>query len=278
MSIFQAWQIVGLFYFSYIWVMENVEFKLDTKEIEAYSKKLGTLHKSAYPSAVRATLNGAAFDVKQKTLLKSAKDSFIERQANFFKANSTVDVATGFNVDTMKATVGMSEERLKDKSTNYAVKDLEQQEHGGKIGGKSFIPMKTARVSKSANKIIQQRFRISDVLDENKFLNVNNSRGKTKKQRYVKTAIKAFQLNPSNAYILGNSFRGGNRTLSKIEMVSFTKKGIKIRRTPIYTYRKGREITVAGKNFMKRAAFESSLDMNKIFKKEAEFQFKKHLG
>lgn len=255
-----------------------MDLKLDMNEFNDYAKKLGKLHRSALPTAVRATLNTAAFDVKKNTLIKSAKKAFEERDKNFFKANSTVDMATGWNVDTMKSSVGMMENRLKDNSTNHSVQDLEQQEHGGTIKSKSFIPMRGARTSKNSKKKVSARFRMSQVLDESKYFSTSKSTGKTNKAKFVRTAIYAFKKNPSNAYILGNVWKG-NRTLSKIESIKFNRdRTIKIKRTPLYTYRKGRSITVAGKNFMKRAAHESSLDMNKVFRKEAERQFKKYLG
>jgi hypothetical protein len=85
-------------------------------------------------------LNKAAFDVKQNTMLKSAEASFVKRQPNFFKANSRVEMASGWDLDKMQATVGFNSSGLKGGSNNHAVEDLEQQERGGTIKSRSFIP------------------------------------------------------------------------------------------------------------------------------------------
>ncbi|KKN42121.1 hypothetical protein LCGC14_0716250, partial [marine sediment metagenome] len=71
---------------------------VNTDEVVRYSNKLEKLHRSAFPIAIRGTLNNAAFDVKQKTMPVSAEKEFVNRQPNFFKANSKVNMAKGFNV------------------------------------------------------------------------------------------------------------------------------------------------------------------------------------
>lgn len=179
----------------------------------------------------------------------------------------------------MEATVGMFENKLKNKSTNYAVKDLEQQEEGGTIGGKSFIPLKTSRSGGSTNKMVKANFRLKNVIKSGaNVLDVKKNKAKTKKQQFIRTAIYAKMKFGNDAFVLGNTFGGGNRTLSRVDSISSSMKTrkIQVKRTPLYTYRKGRKITVAGKNFMKRAAHETSLNMDEIFRKEAIFQFKKH--
>jgi hypothetical protein len=256
-----------------------MEIKIDLSRFDDHARKLKNLHRSAFPTAVRNTLTYGAKNTKTKTLLETTKNAFVNRSPNFFKANSKYIEARGWNIDHMKAVVGMYNNKLADKEDNYSVENLEQQEHGGTIKAKSFIPMRKARISNSSGKITKKKFRMNDVLDESKVFSTTKSTGKTDKSRYVRTAIYAFNKNGSNAYILGNVWKG-NRTLSKIDSISYNirTRRIEIKRTPLYTYRKNRKVTVAGKNFMKRAAFESSLDLNRVFKREAEKQFKKYLG
>ena len=86
---------------------------INSNAVVSYTNTLEKLHKSAFPVAIRETLNSAAFDVKKNTMPLSAKKSFIERQPTFFKANSKVDKATGFNTSTMKSTVGFFSNNLK---------------------------------------------------------------------------------------------------------------------------------------------------------------------
>ncbi|MBL4809315.1 MAG: hypothetical protein JKY43_04565, partial [Phycisphaerales bacterium] len=45
-----------------------VEFNVNTDAVVSLTNKLEKLHKSAFPVAVRGTLNSAAFDVKQKSM------------------------------------------------------------------------------------------------------------------------------------------------------------------------------------------------------------------
>ena len=46
---------------------------VNTDAVVALTNKLEKLHRSAFPVAVRSTLNSAAFDMKKDTILKSAK-------------------------------------------------------------------------------------------------------------------------------------------------------------------------------------------------------------
>lgn len=256
-----------------------MEINIDLSRFEDHARKLKKLHRSAFPTAVRNTLTYGAKNTKTKTLLETTKNAFVNRSPNFFKANSKYIEARGWNIDHMRAVVGMYNNKLEDKEDNYSVENLEQQEHGGTIKSRSFIPMRKARTSNSSAKVTRNKFRMNDVLDESKVFSTTKSTGKTDKQKFVRTAIYAFNKNDADAYVLGNVWKG-NRTLSKIDSISYNKRmrRIEIKRTPLYTYRKNRKVAVAGKNFMKRAAFESSLDLNRVFKREAEKQFKKYLG
>jgi hypothetical protein len=56
---------------------------------------------------------------------------FINRKPNFFKANSKVIMAQGYDIKTMRATVGFTPTNA--KYNNFAVNELEQQEHSGTI-------------------------------------------------------------------------------------------------------------------------------------------------
>ena len=94
-----------------------------------FTNTLEKLHRSALPVAIRGALNKAAFDLKQKTMPESADKAFVNRSKNFFKANSRVAMAKGFDIGSMKSVTGFTEGRLRG-SNNFAVQDLEQQELG----------------------------------------------------------------------------------------------------------------------------------------------------
>jgi hypothetical protein len=68
--------------------------------------KLERLTKSAFPSAVRSTLNDAAFEMKKVNILASAKVNMTIRNPTVFKKFTGVKRASGFNVSSMYAEVG----------------------------------------------------------------------------------------------------------------------------------------------------------------------------
>jgi len=142
-----------------------LNIKIDTSKFAELNKEFDKISRSAFPLAVKSTLSDAAFYTKKKTLLDVSQSVFTIRQKNFFKANSKADPAKGMNVNQMVATVGMYDNNLKtiNGRKNYAVSELEQQETGGRIGHKSFIPMKWAR--KGGTGLVKEKFRYSDKPD-----------------------------------------------------------------------------------------------------------------
>jgi hypothetical protein len=250
---------------------------INSDSVVAFTNKLEKLHRSALPVSVRAGLNAAAFDVKKRTMPKTAKQ-FTQRSPTFFKSQSKVAPAKGFDIKTMQSEVGFIPSTGA-KESGGATKDLEQQENSGQIGHRAFIPLKEARAGGSWNRNVKANLRFANL----KNLPIINAQGvrfkghqKKKKQKFVRAAIMAKKLNDSNAFVLGNRYRG-QQTLSKINSISFNKeKGtIKISRTPIYTYKPNRKIAVAGKNFMKRASLESGIRIEKYYVDEALRQIKK---
>lgn len=249
---------------------------LDISEYKEFQKKLEQLHLYAYPSVVRATLTSAAFTAKTKTVDREAKKQFTRRESNFFRANSTFIKASGNDISRMKSTVGMFENKLSNKSTNYAVKDLEQQEDGGNIGGRSFIPMKQARAGGRYNGKIKTKYRLKSI-KRNKFISVNDSDGRSKKQQFVRASIVA--VTKGDGYVLGHKTSSGGRTLFKIDFIrtSINKRRFQMKFTPIYNVKKNRKVKVDSTNFMEKSAIRASKIMPQTFKKESERQFKKYL-
>jgi len=250
-----------------------MKIKVDVTEIDDYAKKLSRLHRKHLPSAVRATLSGAAFEVKKNTLIKSTQRKFTNREKNFFKANSKVIPATGFNIDTMQSVVGMVENKLKG-GNNFAVKDLEKQEAGGIISNKAFIPMRTARVSKSDRKKVRSANRLSD-LKGRRITPVNKSSGKTKKQQFIRAAM--YSIQHGDGYVLGHRTAGGGRTLWKINSISQNarNRSLKINAVPLYNVLKGRTVRVKPTNYMAVAAEMATKKIPAIWEKEAKFQINK---
>jgi hypothetical protein len=252
----------------------SLQLNINSDAVVAFTNKLEKMKRSALPSAIRGALNKTAFHVKTDTMQKYADKSFKKRAPNFFKANSSVERATGFDIKTMKATVGFIDDKLKNKSTNYAVKDLEQQEYGGEINKKDFIAQKKARTGNKSLGVTKKQYRIADIRNA---INSNDVNAKSKKQKFVRAAFKAKSVFGNAAFVIGNKQRNGRFTLSLIKEISKDKNGkLKISRTPLYTYKKGNKEKVKSKKFFQRASLESNMKMTKHFISEAEFQFKKY--
>ena len=236
---------------------------INTDEVVRWTNKLEKMHRSALPLAIRGSLNSAAFDVKQKTMPSTSK-VFTNRSKNFFKANSSVLMAKGFKAKSMQAMVGFTSARLKG-GDNFAVKDLEQQERGGKIGGKSFIPSDEARGG-SNTKAVKPINRLSAITN---IINAKNFRG-NKKQRLIRAIHRAGK----GGYVLGSAISGEN-TLFRVK--SLNKKGA-FKLTPLYDFKKGRKVSVTGTGFMRIASLKSGRKIESFYIKEAKKQIKRLTG
>jgi hypothetical protein len=201
---------------------------------------------------------------------KSAKNTFTQRKANFFKANSRVDMAKGNDVNSMRSMVGFI-------GKQQAVQDLEQQEHGGKIGGRSFIPMDTARTGKNNAKMIKSANQLKKIP---KIINAQKVRFKGSKRKASQRYIRAvFAAKKTGAMVLGN-MNGGKQVLSRIDQLSSERKTRKlvIKRTPLYTFVKNRSVKVKPTGFMKRASFESGAKIDDYFAKHARVEFDRYFN
>ena len=234
---------------------------VNTDKLVVFTNKLEKLHRSAFPVAVRGTLNKAAFDIKTNTMPQSAERTFVNRRKNFFKATSRVDMAQGFNLSSMKSTVGFI-------GNGQAVKDLEEQEYGGTIKGRSFIPTDEARTGGSKAKAVRPVNRLSRVKN---IVNSNTISGKSKKQKFLRAAIQANK----GGFVLGN---GRTKMLYRIISIKKIKGRTIIKKQAIYSYEKGRNVSVSATGFMKSASLKSANDLDKFYIQEAERQFKKYLG
>jgi hypothetical protein len=239
-----------------------MKFNINSDAAVKFTNTLEKLHRSALPNAIRSALNSTAFDVKQNTMPAKAKDEFINRSPNFFKANSRVEMAKGWDLSNMKAIVGFTENGLQG-GNNYAVKDLEQQEHGGTIKSKSFIPTDEARGSKSNAKPVRPVNRLSNVKNVVKA----NKKG-AKKSDFVKSAIHA----GVGGHVIGNFIK---KKLFRIDSIKKSRGAIKIRKTAIYSFEDGRSVQVKATGFMRSASIQSANKMEMFYAIEANKQVKR---
>jgi hypothetical protein len=237
-----------------------MQLNINSKAVVKFTNTLEKLHRSALPSAIGGALNDAAFDVKTNTMPKHARNEFEERQPNFFKANSRFEKATGFDVNSMKATVGFIEGGLKG-GNNFAVRDLEQQEEGGTITHKAFIPMKGAR--RNNRGVVRSNARIEQLKN---IIKVEGASAKNAKEKFVKSMIFAGK----GGFVLSKGI------LWKINSVKRLGNGNHVfNKTALYSVQSKRSVKVQGRHFMRDASLESANRMESFFINQAKRQFQK---
>lgn len=241
-------------------------FNVNTDEVVKHANRLEQMHRSDFPIAVRSTLNDLAFDVKMNTLMQSAEQVFILRNPNFLKRHSAVDKAQGFDVDTMQSEVGIAPRGLK------AAANLEIQEKGGTIKGRSAIYMPTARINKSKFKSVVR----SNYLQKHGTLKGSYTRKGTKKSRAVADAVMAKKTKRLWLYVTGSE-----GTYLKVKNVSFSGKGrsrkVKMNVVPIASYQRGRDVNVKPRPFLENASMKTLQKAHEYFIKNAEKRFEKAL-
>ena len=245
--------------------MGITSFNINTDEAIAHVVRLEKMSKYALPSAIRGTLNNAAFRVKTKDMPLEADQTFENRQPNFFKANSKFESAKGNNVSQLKSSVGFFENKLVNQGSNYAVKDLEQQEEGGAINKRSLIPTIFARKGKNKRGLVRANARLSAIKNMVKAKNIT---AKNDNERFILAASIAGQ----GGFVLYKNFV--YKILSAPSSKLSSRK-TKIKAEPIYSVRQGRRVSVKPTHFMKQATEKAAKDIPRDFNKEAERQITK---
>lgn len=264
----------------------NTVLNINTRELNEFSKRLESLSKTALPNVVRKTLNDAAMDVKKDTMPESAR-VFIPRQKNFFTANSRVEFAkSSSSISNMQSSVGFMEKGLKGEN-NYSVKDLEQQEAGGKIAGRSFIPLRSARIGNSNTGLAKAQFRLSSIME--KIANASDFTGKNDRQKFIHAA----SFVGKGGFVIGTGEESNfvyyiawiGRTDKKHSMskrglgagIKNRKGNTVVNAIPIYSIEGGRNVNVEGTHFMEKASEKTTRKIEKMFIANAEERFKRVL-
>jgi hypothetical protein len=236
---------------------------INTDAVVKHTARLERMHRSALPVAIRGALNKTAFDVKKNTMPAEAKKAFIQRKPTFLKATSKVEPAKGFDIRTMKSTVGFA-------GNSQAVEDLEMQEGGGQIGGRAYIPLKQARAGGNWKKNVRAAVRISDI--KNRIVDSRNAKGKNNAQKFTKSAIHAGK----GGFVIGNRKKGnGNKTLFQIRSIKRIGRDTVIKSVPLFSVKRGKKVSPKPTHFMERASVESAADMERHYIAEAKKQIDK---
>lgn len=243
----------------------NISIQIDSNACVQAAYKLTQVNRSAYPYTCRQTLNKAAMDVKQD-VSDNNKNPFIHRNLTFFKASSRVEFAKGYDVNTMRSIVGFTPNPKRKTKNDYSVKDLEQQEDGGMIGSKTFIPLKRARVSGSPTKQIQGRFRLNTLYGEKGKGIVdadNNKKGKNDAQRLILSAIHA----GVGKAVIG-TMKSGKQIMFYINSYKRVDGNTKVNWTDIYSVKHNRKVEPlkgAHHHFMRDESLCAAQDMQSAF-------------
>lgn len=218
-----------------------VRLDVNTDATIILTAKLEKLHKSAFPNAVRFSLNDVAFEAK-KLVPQNADKNFTIRQNNLFKRFVKVEKATGWDVKNMVSAVGVDANVPKG---NKVAQGLATQETGGNIDGRKLTPHNLGRISGSYGKKVKAK---------NQFKNLDK----------IGTAKK--RVSGSKYFRIKN---GSKETV--FERVSKTKI------VPVYNVRQTKISRVKAKPFIAPSAIQASKQMERIYYKNAQFQFRKYL-
>jgi hypothetical protein len=228
----------------------EIVFNVNTDACVVLVNKIEQLHKSALPLAIRGTLNSAAFDVKQRTLDESATQHFMRRSPTFFKRFSGVNRATGYNIDSMRAEVGMTAEGggASEVKAQIAVANMEVQEEGGKID-KGLDYLAAARTSQSLDKTVTGKRR---------WQNANVVRGAFTKPGTAKSRLVAAAYVAMDTGKLQKTKINGRNFYRQVTAIAKTKKGkVKIKSKLIYVSRNGNIKPVSATHFSRDAAMRT---------------------
>lgn len=240
----------------------SITVKIDSKDFENYRRSLNSLSKSAFPTAVRNTLNNAGFDMKKNELHKAAKEKFkYTRAKNFFKSFSYVNKATGTNVNTMSSKVGLRD--LGKQSAKSAVENMNMHQSGGTINkGNAYLD--DSRVSKNRARFVRKKnyLKKGNVLE--------NLKGNFVQKAYEANKQKKpfWHTKNGNSYlVLIKSFKRTGRG---------KKKKIKIKSELILKKRKNARIKP--NRFIGSAAKRTSAKMPQMYKVEFNKQFQRYVA
>ena len=236
--------------------MANFRFNVNTDAAIILTAKLERMHKSAMPSAIRSTLNDAAFAMKQKEILDSAKSNMNVRNPSFFKRFTGVKRANGFNVGSMYSEVGF-QDRGQNSARKAINKGMESNEFGGQDndGGMYIGKTRTAKGLVKRN----ARFDKAKVLKSKSKSNVARmyASAKSKKQVFINTSKGRFLVQVKKFE------RGASGS------------GPDIKLDFLMRHRKQYVAKAKATHFNKEAALKTQKQMDNFYKKNAEYQFNK---
>lgn len=214
-------------------------FSVNTDSAIELSAKLEKLHRSAFPLAVRGTLNDLAAE-SRLLAINRAETIFTNRTKNFFRSHIIFFKSKNtFDVNKMVSKVGVSGAPSKSKTGE----GLAKQETGGNLKGRKLIPLKSARISGSQDRRLQRKHKFENI-------RIATRTRKRKGSKYM-------------------TIKSGGKTI----VYDVSKKSWK----PIYLVRNTRNTRLSAKPFMRPSSLLAAKKADKFYKINAEKRFKKAL-
>lgn len=242
--------------------------KLDVNDSIEFTAKLERLHRSAFPSAVRNTLNNAAFDFK-KTVPQVGGSKFITRSKPFLRVFTTVKKAEGFNIKSMQSTAGLDASKDPETAANLAA-----HETGQTVKGRKLFAHDNARISKSKQKRVSRPNYMNkiEVHNANKAYRANKG---TRNSKFV-AAIYSTVRSSKRYMQLDDGVRG---TVYEVrgQVQSRTGGNVRFKIKKLYNYRANPNYKARKNKFLSKTGDIVSTRIPKFYQKNAEFQFKKFL-
>lgn len=247
--------------------MANFRFDVNTAGIIHLTDRLERLNRSAFPSAVRSTLSDAAFEMKQKNILESAKRNLTVRNKTVFKKFTGVERAKfNRNIESMQATVGFVP---KDGVKGSKVPDgMEANEVGG-VDTKGWMYNNDSRISKDKTRLVRRNSRYK----KSNILNVRRARSIATKKAldffgYAYESFnqkKAFHLRTKKGLVLAQatSFKDDSSGIPSVKLEFLMRS------------RKDFNAKAKATHFVKEGAIKTQKQIEGFYQKNAEFQFQK---
>lgn len=241
--------------------------KIDADELIRYTVKLEKFNKSALPSAVRNTLNNAAFETKNEIPIQGSK-RFITRNKGFLRAFSTVDKASGFNLNSMVATTGIDA-----KKGERVAQGLVAQEFGGAVNTSRLVPHDDARTSKSHQKRLRKKNWLKKVNAHNATPAMRAHKG-SRNSKFV-AAVMSTAKRGKKYMILESQGRGMLYEIKSLKSSRSTGK-LNFKLEKLFSLKRSSEANVSGKGFIMASKNNAMKKLPEFYKKNAEFQLNKH--
>lgn len=235
--------------------------------------KLERLNKQAFPSAVRSTLNDAAFAMKQGNILESAKKNMTVRNPSFFRKFTGVDRAKGFDVKSMHSQVGFINTDPNKKKGQKAIEGMEHNEVGGSDNTGAMY-MKAARTGGSPDRLVRKKARF----DKN---NVAGSKSRQKKNFFKNAFASVKENKPVFVETKKGTILVQYKSLKKYKRGNkskgIVKNSFKFNSTILMRSRRLNAANAKATHFNKEAALKTQKEIEVFYAKNAQHQFDKVL-